>query len=173
MTIDLTLLKEKNLLFEYFLPNESIDLTGEPAHLDGAVKIKGTLTKGFAQTNVEGEIFARVELECTRCLQPVNRLLEISFAAAFVAPEYYTEAKEVQLGAEDLDVSILGSDKIDLTEIAREQILLALPERIYCREDCKGLCGQCALNRNLIDCNCEEKEVDPRWQGLRELKIKE
>jgi uncharacterized protein len=47
-----------------------------------------------------------------------------------------------------------------------------LPEQAFCREDCRGLCEKCGANQNLIDCKCEEKEIDPRWQGLRELKIR-
>jgi uncharacterized protein len=57
-----------------------------------------------------------------------------------------------------------------LTELVREQILLAVPEQVFCREDCKGLCLKCSANRNLIDCNCEEKEIDPRWAALKNLK---
>jgi uncharacterized protein len=60
--------------------------------------------------------------------------------------------------------------ELDLTELAREQILLNLPSQVFCREDCQGLCQKCGANLNLIDCSCEESEVDPRWAALRNLK---
>ncbi|HXG82754.1 MAG TPA: DUF177 domain-containing protein [Pyrinomonadaceae bacterium] len=172
MIIDLTALKEKRTSFDFVLPADEINLEGEAVKLNDDVKIEGKLIRGIAQTDIEGGIFTDVELECSRCLQPVRDFLEIPFEAVFVTPENYTEAAEVQVAAEDLEVSVFEGDKIDLAEVAREQILLALPTRVFCREDCKGFCQKCGANRNLINCNCEEKEIDPRWQGLRELKIK-
>jgi uncharacterized protein len=52
----------------------------------------------------------------------------------------------------------------------REQILLNLPEQVFCKEDCKGLCQKCGANRNLIDCKCDSDETDPRWAALKNLK---
>jgi uncharacterized protein len=46
---------------------------------------------------------------------------------------------------------------------------LNLPEQVFCREDCRGLCAKCGANRNATDCGCEEKEIDPRWAGLKNL----
>jgi uncharacterized protein len=69
-----------------------------------------------------------------------------------------------------LEIAILESNNIDVAELVREQILLNLPEQVFCAEDCKGLCPQCGANRNLIDCKCEEKEIDPRWAALKNLK---
>jgi len=65
---------------------------------------------------------------------------------------------------------VFEGDELDLTELVREQILLNLPEQTFCNPDCKGLCPKCGQNRNLIDCNCEENETDPRWAALKNLK---
>jgi uncharacterized protein len=70
----------------------------------------------------------------------------------------------------DLDVDAITSDELDLKEVVREQILLNLPEQEFCGEDCKGLCQKCGTNLNLIDCKCEETEIDPRWAALKNLK---
>jgi uncharacterized protein len=171
MVIDLITLEKSPFPFAgSFAPSE-IDLDIETTRLKNAVKVEGELTKRIVQTDVKGEIFAEVETECSRCLLATKLKLEITFEAAFITAENYTEAKETELKEDDLDVSIFNGDKIDVTELVREQILLNLPEQAFCRENCRGLCEKCGANRNLIDCNCEEKEVDPRWQGLRELKI--
>jgi uncharacterized protein len=71
---------------------------------------------------------------------------------------------------DDLDVSIYDGEKIDLTDLVREQILLDLPTQILCQEDCKGLCQKCGANLNEVNCNCEENEIDPRWSALKNLK---
>jgi uncharacterized protein len=171
MIIELTTHKDKNFSFDYFIPAEVINLEDETVKLNDAVKIQGNLAKGIVQVDIDGKIYADVELECSRCLQAVRQFLEFPFQAVFVTPENYTDEREVQLQSEDLEVSIFGGDKIDLTELAREQILLAAPAQVFCQEDCKGLCQKCGANKNLINCNCEEKEVDPQMGGFKRFKV--
>ncbi len=170
MIIDLTNQQGAPASFDLLVPVDEINLHDEAIKLTGAVKIEVRLTKSIVQTKLQGEISAAVELECTRCLTPIKDSLEIPFEVIFVTPENFTEAKEAQLNSSDLEISIFEGDRIDLSEVVREQILLAVPSQILCSEDCKGLCQKCGANRNLIDCNCEEKEIDPRWAKLKELK---
>jgi DUF177 domain-containing protein len=170
MIVDLGVLEKSVLPFEFSIQRGEIDLEDETVKLESAVDVKGELKKGIVQTDVSGKISAKVLLECSRCLNEVKRNLEFPFEAAFVGPEYYSDAKEVGLNEADLNVSLIEDEKIDLVELAREQILLNLPEQVFCTEDCKGLCDKCGANRNLINCNCEEKEIDPRWAALKNLK---
>jgi len=170
MIIDLITLGNSPYEFDFRLAPDEIDLDGDDAKLKSPAIVKGKLTRHIAHTDVEGTIGAELEIECARCLQKIDREFEIPIQAAFVAPENYTQAKEAELQAEDLDVSVLEGNEIDLTELVREQILLNLPEQVFCREDCKGLCEKCGANRNLINCNCLEQEIDPRWEALKNLK---
>jgi uncharacterized protein len=169
MLVDLTTIKDAPTVFEFFIEPAEVDLESDTATVKNTTKVRANVKKGIAQTDVAGTISTDLEIECSRCLQPTEHHFEIPFSAAFVTPENYTEAKEAELKGEDLDVSIFEGDRIDLKELVREQILLAVPIQVFCREDCKGLCQKCAANRNLIDCNCEEKEVDPRWAALKNL----
>lgn len=169
MIVDLITLGDSTLEFDFSVLPGEIHLDGEEAHLKRAAQVKGIITRHIAQTDVEGVISAELELECSRCLEKIEKNFEIPFKAAFVAPENYTQAKESELNADDLDISVIEGNEIDLTELVREQILLNLPEQVFCSEDCKGLCEKCGANRNLINCNCEETEIDPRWQGLKDL----
>lgn len=169
MIIDLITLEKSPYELEFAVAPENIELDDE-ARLNNSAQVKGSLTKHIAQTDVEGTIAAEIELECSRCLQKIDKNFEIPFKAAFVAPEFATTAKEAELNAEDLDVSVLEGNKINLTELVREQILLNLPEQVFCSENCQGLCPKCGANRNLIDCNCLEQEIDPRWSALKNLK---
>ena len=170
MIVDLITLGNSPHSFEFSLLPEEIELESDELKLKSLVDVQGKLTKHIAQTDVEGTISAETETGCTRCLQAVEQKLDISFEAAFVTEENYTKAKEAEINAKDLDVSVVEDDKIDLAELVREQILLNLPEQVFCKEDCKGLCEKCGANRNLIDCKCIEKEVDPRWSALKNLK---
>ena len=171
MIVDVALLKDGETLFDFQVAPGEIDLEGEAVKLRDAVKIQGKLKKGIAQTDVHGKISGEIEVECNRCLQTAEMYLEFPFDAVFVTAENYTQEKEAELKADDLEVSVFEGDKIDLTELAREQILLNLPTQVFCRDDCEGLCQKCGANLNLIDCNCEEEIIDPRWSALKNLKL--
>ena len=170
MIVDLTNPENSRVPFDFSIPSGEIDLENEEVKLKSPVRVNGELKRGIVQTDVKGEISARVLLECTRCLTETEQDLDFAFEASFVGAEHYTAAREAELKDADLNVSLLNDDKVDLTELAREQILLNLPEQVFCRENCKGLCEKCGANRNLINCNCEEKEIDPRWSALKNLK---
>ena len=167
MIIDLFKLTEPEIIFDFTsLP----DLEEESARIVEPVQTQGKLRKGIAQVDVEGRITGAIETECTRCLASITHKIDVPLKAAFVTEENYTSEKEAELRRDDLDVSIYDGEKIDLTDLVREQILLDLPTQIPCKEDCKGLCQKCGANLNEVNCNCEEKELDPRWSALKNLK---
>jgi uncharacterized protein len=147
---------------------DEIDLAGD-GRLDGPAVFDGEIFRDESRTYVGGMITATVNTDCTRCLEPVTRSFEIPFRDIFVDADLETEKREIEVGEEDLDESLVIGGRIDLAEVVREQILLAMPERLLCSEDCRGLCPICGGNRNLIDCKCEDDEADPRWAALRNL----
>jgi uncharacterized protein len=82
------------------------------------------------------------------------------------------EEQEVELSDRDMVVAYYENDRIDLGEMVREQMLLALPLRRLCREDCRGLCPSCGVNRNTGTCECppaEPADVDERLAPLRKI----
>jgi uncharacterized protein len=142
----------------------------EAHDLKGEVKVT-RLTDGLL---VQGDIEAQVALECSRCLDdfllPVDASLEEQFQ-----PSIDIESGHPIKRAEfDLDDNIFMLDPnhlMDLTEPIRQALLVALPMRPLCREDCKGLCSVCGANRNFVDCGHVEEQTDSRWAGLRDLDI--
>lgn len=76
------------------------------------------------------------------------------------------------MAGEDAALFYCDRSRVDLREIAREQILLNLPLKPVCRSDCKGLCPTCGVNRNRIECSCRPDEIDPRLEPLLALKKK-
>lgn len=171
MIIDLPNLEKSPFDFEVSFDADAINLESQTVELKGEVEVTATLTKHIMKADIEGEIFAEAETECSRCLTQITEDMKIPFEVSFVEPENYPQAQETELQTDDLSVAILDDEqKIDVVELVREQILLNLPEYIYCKKDCKGLCEICAANRNLIDCKCKEKEIDPRWSALKDLK---
>lgn len=147
-----------------------IDLAGEPVTLNGTVCLDGETQKIHGKATVRGTIGADVLIDCTRCLEPIAKHFDIAFRAIFVDSSEENTDSEAEIGDEQLDESLVEDGKVDMAEVVREQILLALPEQIFCREDCKGLCAKCGASLNLIDCKCADDEIDPRWAALKNLK---
>jgi len=148
---------------------EDIDLEGEIGTLKGKTEFTGETQLVEGKAHVRGRIRADFLLNCTRCLEPVEKQTSITFDDTFVDAATEPNSDEIEVGVDELDESLVVGGKIDLSDVVREQILLALPEQIFCRVDCKGLCPKCGANRNLIDCKCADNEIDPRWAALKNL----
>lgn len=155
-----------------YAPGE-LTLDGETAELGSEARVSGRASRRGEEIRVQGKIEAGVEVACDRCLAPVKVPLEVEFETAFIPQEKAAAAEEnVELRDEDLVVDAFEGDAIDLDELVREQILLAVPSRHLCREDCKGLCPTCGADLNAGRCGCAHEETDPRWAALANWKSK-
>ncbi|MEK7724998.1 MAG: YceD family protein, partial [Acidobacteriota bacterium] len=99
MYIDLDKLSDG---FKKFDETIELDLNEESARLLEPVRIFGELKKGIVQVDLEGKIEAKVEIECSRCLSPVESTLEFAFKVGYITEEHYTKEKESELHGDDL-----------------------------------------------------------------------
>lgn len=168
MLIDLTSVgtSPKKLRTEF--AGTLIDLEGE-GEVIGDARFDGESFRDEKRVHISGMISAEVAIDCTRCLEPLRRKIEVAFDDVFVDAAHESRSSETELTIADMDESLVIGGRVDLAEVVREQVLLALPEQIFCREDCRGLCPKCGGNRNLIDCSCDREELDPRWAALKNL----
>lgn len=145
----------------------------EHARLTSEAKVEGTASRKGGEIRLRGKIDAEVEVACDRCLARVRLPLEVEFDTAFI-PQAAEAVKteNVELLAADMGLSAYDGDAVDLDELVREQIVLALPSRRLCREACKGLCPVCGADLNTGECDCGRGEIDPRWSALADLKDK-
>ncbi len=142
----------------------------ERARLVGEAKVEGRASRKRQRVRVQGTVEASVEVYCDRCLAPVDVPVKSEFDLSYDPPDADEASDNIALGPDELETSVYTDEQIDLDELVREQVLLALPTRSLCREDCKGLCPTCGVDMNTQACNCEQKEIDPRWAGLAALK---
>lgn len=170
MIVDLLSVTDEPFRFEFTIKPDEIDLETEGVCVTGAIPVSGEVRRNAARIDVKGSLSAPLEIDCTRCLVPVRRELNITFNVDFVGNEMFPEGGETHVEEGDLDTDIIEGDKLDLTQLAREQIVLNLPETILCREDCRGICSKCGKDLNTGNCDCVEDEIDPRWAALKNLK---
>ena len=169
MAIDLTNLTESSLAFDKEFSTSEIDLSEENIELRGPVQIKGDVRRDGEEIIVSGMIDGDAAINCTRCVTPVEHKLSVPFAVKYMTAEAAAERESAEVDPAELDADVIPESGLELAELVREQIVLSLPMQFFCRPDCKGLCTICGGNRNLIDCNCGEKEIDPRWAALKNL----
>ena len=137
----------------------------------GAPRVSGRICRTEHKVVVEGEFAAIAGVECDRCLKPVRLPISSDFRLEYVTPETYMSFETVELAQEDMALSTFDGEIIDVDDIVREQVLLAIPTQAICRENCKGFCPVCGAERNITDCNCSATEIDPRWSGLKDLRF--
>jgi uncharacterized protein len=138
---------------DYRLPHPiGVDLEYYRAGLD--VFFRGTL---------RGDIVG----SCARCAEDYEFPLQHPFL--LVLTPRAAAVEPAKLSAEDMELSTYEGDEIDLTPLVHEQVILALPTRPLCREDCQGLCARCGANLNVGPCGCPAAAPDPRLAVLHAL----
>ena len=110
------------------------------------------------------------EAPCARCLDPVAQGLEGQFDLLFRPTGADGDASEHSITTSETEIGYYQGDGVLLEDVLREQVLLSLPAKILCREDCKGLCPHCGRHLNSETCTCSETVTDPRWSALSSLR---
>ena len=143
--------------------DERVKLTA-PATVNGKIRLAGN------EVFVNGHVDTRAQVECDRCLKSIELPVSSDFELEYITGTEYESSEVAELTEAEMSVSVFDGHALDVDEIVKEQILLAVPTRMLCREDCKGICPECGTDRNTGECNCETKEIDPRWAALKNLK---
>jgi uncharacterized protein len=121
---------------------------------------------------LKGKLETDLEVACARCLELVVLPLKRSFDLLY--RPLGTDAGHEELSVTDAEAEIgyYEGEGLLLEDTLREQVLLSVPLKALCREDCKGLCPHCGRNLNEGECSCTEQMEDPRWAALKEIRTK-
>lgn len=147
--------KEVSVSFE----GKNITFEGEDIQFVDPIKVEAIITTTGDIINFDGTVQTTLNLACSRCLENFNYPLEI---------EIHEKFSKV-LRDEDNDIIVINNDNIDFSPIIETNIILSLPMKKLCSEECKGLCSVCGTNLNHSTCNCEKNDTDPRLAKLREF----
>jgi len=169
MLIELASLERQGGKFAHSYEPGELDLNEERITIAEPPQVSGRIQQSDAKVTVSGKVEAKLQLECDRCLKAVSVPTSTEFKVEYITPEVYQAGQAAELLDEDLTLSIFDGAVIDVDDLVREQLLLALPAQMLCQDECKGLCPICGGDKNLKNCNCQEAEIDPRWAGLREI----
>jgi uncharacterized protein len=146
---------------------EGLDLLGV-----GPIEFRGTVTFADPDFVLHGGLRYEQSVACNRCLKPVEVPAEAELDLVLVekARPRSVGSEEVALSESDLGVVEVLGDSFETRPLVLEQVALGVPMKPLCREDCRGLCPVCGIDRNEESCDCESQTTDPRWAGLAALK---
>ncbi len=127
------------------------------------------LSRSAAEVRLRGDVETTAPSSCTRCLKRVTLPLRQRFDLLYLPVEQSPAPGEGELDGTQLDVDYYSSSSFDLRAALTEQVLLAVPMQLLCKDDCKGLCAHCGGDRNERSCDCAAPG-DPRLAGLAALR---
>ena len=116
------------------------------------------------KAEIHGKASLVLQMECDRCLKEVKKKMELDFFREVFAPDETTEDTE-----EEDDQIFMEGYQLNVEDLLYSEILLNLPTKVLCREDCKGICRQCGKDLNEGECGCDTFVPDPRMAVIKDI----
>ncbi|MTI96068.1 MAG: DUF177 domain-containing protein [Firmicutes bacterium] len=138
-----------------------LDLAYEEVQWQEPVIISYQVTNAGDLYLFEARVQFSYSIACSRCLAPIEEKKELTVQEQFGRRTDQSNPSE--------DIQAVTGDEIDVTDSIRDQILLTMPAKPLCKQDCAGLCPQCGGDRNRVACDCREDNIDPRLAALGKL----
>ncbi|HEX9079492.1 MAG TPA: DUF177 domain-containing protein [Desulfuromonadaceae bacterium] len=137
------------------------------------VLVDVTAAREFDHIRVSGRVSTKVELACSRCLATYEAPLESLFTIYFrkATSLDVAEEEETELEEQDLISATYSGDEIDLTHEIEEQVVMEMPLKPLCNEECKGLCPVCGTDLNRSACSCPREPVNLKFGALKDFKV--
>lgn len=145
--------------------SEMVDIDGNNRLVQGEVE----LTRTERSLLVQGVLRTEAELACSRCLSVFSCPLTLDIEEEYFPTTDVVSGTALPLPDDPDSFTIDKHNILDLTEAIRQYMLLAIPMKPLCYEDCAGLCPTCGHNLNQSPCNCPPQHADPRWSKLFNL----
>lgn len=119
---------------------------------------------------INGRAVITARFVCSRCLGDFSSSMDVSFSEEYVPAVSGEGEADHELTGTELALNYYSGDEIDVAGLVREQVLLSVPMKPLCREDCRGICPRCGKDLSGGDCGCREDRIDPRLAPLKKLK---
>jgi uncharacterized protein len=158
---------------ETFAPGQ-IDFSGEELEQKSPLKAAGSaelLANTDGEVRIQGRYQVEMGAQCDRCLGRAVFPLDNRFDLFYRPMSFIAHEEEVEIDEGEAEIGFYEDGGMELEDILREQVLLALPMQRVCSEACKGICPVCGKNRNETKCDCRVEAADDRWGALRKLQI--
>jgi uncharacterized protein len=156
---------------ETFAPGQ-IDFSEESIHQETPLHVTGVaelLAHSDGEVRIKGNYSVEMASVCDRCLGPARFPIAAAFDLFYRPMSFIARDEEVEIDEGEAELGFYEKNGIELEDVIREQVLLALPMQRVCSESCKGICPTCGKNRNEHACACVPGGGDRRWSALGDL----
>jgi uncharacterized protein len=167
MSIDLSGFYDEavmSLPVEGELQRDFLDIDGRKIKFIDPIKYQGEIYRAQGEKLLHIDIRCKYEEACGRCLEPFVNVIDTVLSGRLIE-----KVDEITQDEDDDDLIYYVGEKLDLTEDIMSMVILSLPMKPLCDEECKGLCPQCGANLNREECNCVVENVDPRLLVLKDF----
>jgi uncharacterized protein len=132
-------------------------------NLHDEVQVEVDIEKRSPHYFLKSHVRAAARFVCDRCAK--------EFATSLFGETRSVFSSDEEMAARDEEIHLIAADakELDITADVRDALLLAIPMKLLCAEDCRGLCAGCGANLNEESCRCAAPPADPRWEALRKL----
>ena len=169
MLLDLSKMRGARDRFERTYPASAFESANEDYRIVQPVALAFDVYRNKTEFRLVGQVSTVLELECGRCVEAFPLPVNGAFDVRYLPHTENAGEGEVEIEEDDLDSAFYRDEVIDLGQLIREQLYLALPMKPLCQEACKGLCPHCGTNLNESTCDYAVTWVDPRLEVLRSL----
>ena len=150
----------------------SRDNRGVGFTFDAPISLDLKVAKSKRDVFIHGRIATRLIMKCSRCLGKFDYPLISNFECIFSPSEYRSTTEDLELEIQDLGLSFYQDEEIDISEVVLEQIILDIPFKSLCHDNCRGLCNECGKDLNREMCECSHKDVfNKGFSKLRDFKV--
>lgn len=172
MLITLQELQQHTVRFKIDIPAGEIEFDNKvaqssPLHTEGVAEL---ISRSLGDIRINGSLQVTVTAPCDRCLEPISLPVANPFDLVYMPASEASEGGEDEINEDAVEVGFYEGSGLQLEDVLREVVLLALPMQLVCREDCRGICPVCGQNRNQRECSCHSAAVDDRWNKLKDLR---
>jgi uncharacterized protein len=180
MFIKIKDLELRKLPFDETFAPGAIDLGPDveqksPLHAEGRAELITEHRGGkdvVEDIRLVGKFSTDLSVLCARCLESVDQHLAEEFDLLYRPLGVDAKGDDASIGRAETEIGYYQGEGLLLEDTLKEQILLALPVKLLCRSDCKGLCPHCGRNLNVESCDCAASVTDLRWSALGDLRKK-
>jgi DUF177 domain-containing protein len=133
-----------------------------PLQVDAVAELAG------GDIRIKGRLSVRLAATCDRCLGPVEFEVTPDFDLSYRPMAEIAREDEIEVPADELGIGFYAGDGVPLKDMVTEQVILAVPMKIVCRPNCRGLCPVCGANRNVAQCKCPPPREDSPFASLKD-----
>ena len=157
---------------ETFKPGQ-IDFSGADLEQSSPLHVVGSaeLLAHSDELRIQGRYTVELTAQCDRCLASARFPLDSGFDLFYRPMSDIAREEEIEIDEGETEIGFYEDGGIELEDILREQVVLAMPMQRVCDAACQGICPVCGKNRNEVQCDCKVSSTDDRWGALRDLNL--